>query len=139
MVNQIQKRRDNASIHRPSPSLSLIFSLLFPSLSHSFIHIHSSSVTPSFPPFLPLSFFLSSSFLSLPHFLPVVPENRRTEIGCDSGLFKSFQGPSTLAAAAAGCVAMETVLCRSSNPPNNAMPTGRFLALPPLPPSTFLF
>lgn len=74
MVNQIQKRRDNASIHRPSPSLSLIVSpLSLPfSFIHSFIFILSQSLLPS----LPLSFFLSSSFLSLPHFLPVVPENR---------------------------------------------------------------
>lgn len=57
------------------PSLSLTFSLLFPSLSHSFIHIHFSLwLLLSFSPALP-SFLLP--FL-LPHFLSL---SLGTEIG----------------------------------------------------------
>lgn len=65
MVNQIQKRRDNASIHRPSPSLSLLFSLLFSSLSHSFIHILSLHPSPLLSFFLPLLFFMRLIFSPL--------------------------------------------------------------------------
>lgn len=88
-----------AFIGLPPPSLSCSLFSFPPSLIHLFIFSHS---TPLF------SFFLSSSFLYAPHFLPVVPGNQNKV--AILGLFKPFQGSSTSAAAAAGCVAMETVL-----------------------------
>lgn len=93
MVNQIQKRKDNASIHRPGVGFLSAFRLPLsysafsfpPILSRSFIFLLSLS------PHL-LSFFLSSSFLSLSYFPPLFPGNRtRVVILVSSSPFKRLQ------------------------------------------------
>ena len=85
MVNQIQKRRDNASIHWPgvgfllaSPLPPLVFSSL--PLAHSF----TSSLSLCFLS-LPLPSFSPSSFPPLLHFHPLLPGNRNGVVMLVSG------------------------------------------------------
>lgn len=74
----------------PSPSLSLIFSLS-PSHSYKYFLPPFFSFSP-FPVFPPPSFLLSSSFLSLPHFLSVVLGGTKVgvEILVSSSLSSAF-------------------------------------------------
>lgn len=89
--------------------LSLPLSHVLSSLSLLLSFLHSYS-------FFFLALFL---FLSQPSFIPssfpsasfsLLALGNWNRVGCDSSLLKPFQVPSTLAAAAVGCVVMETTV-----------------------------